>query len=124
MRHAKHKQHQGHKKNPTDDGRGDQNRRGRNRSDLVAAQHVRLALLHGAHARTEQSVAQHADNDHHGDDLSHGVAAVPMQSLGEDHEKNQRKHVIEEQHGLLPQRELEVQLDECDVTFHFFKLSS
>ena len=82
------------------------NRR-RSRRHLEAAQDIRLAVHNSAYPGAEKPRAQHADGQHHGQNLEDGRALLGMEQLRKDEEEYQREKIVEEDHRLVPERELQ-----------------
>jgi hypothetical protein len=95
--------------------------------DLVAPQNIGFALLHSAHARAEQTVAQDADGHGHGDHLADDTALLRVESLRKDEEEHHGEEIVEENHGALAKGQLEIDFDQRQIALHsrsFFPVSS
>ena len=73
-----------------------QNRKRRYRRHFEAAQNVGLAILHGAHARAPESVAQDAHGEHRAHEIGDALTGAGVEQFGESEEENQRENVVEE----------------------------
>ena len=125
QRHAvklvRQKQNQDHARqieNHSGDHRRSEQRHRRDRRHLVTAEHVFLALLHGAHARAEKSVPENAEDDHHRHHLENGRALVGIEHLGENEEESQREEIIEEEDGPISACQLQIDLEKGEKRFH------
>ncbi len=87
MCQRENKQHIRHIKNPAGDNRGDQQRSRRDGRNLVAAQNVCFAFLHGAYARAHQPIAEDTDDEDHRYHDCHGSAALAVHRLPENKEE-------------------------------------
>jgi hypothetical protein len=88
----------------------------------VTAENIGFPLLHRAHSRAEQPVAQDPNNHDHGNYDGHGGAALGMKGLREHKEEDQRKQIIEEQHRLLAHGQFQIECDQCFVGVHSRRL--
>ena len=118
MREEKHQRDSGQVKNYSQRNGGAQQRHRRNRCHFVAAQNIFLALLHRAHARAVESAADNADRRHHCD-YEHTCASLfRMKRPTEEKEEHQREEIIEEEHGPISHRELEIDFEEGEERVH------
>ena len=98
--------------------RRDEQRQGRDRRHFVAAQDIGFAIHDRAHPRAEKAVPENAQRQHHRDHLIDGGSLFGVEVEREDEEKDEREEVVEKQHGLVPQRELQVDPHQGEERFH------